>query len=215
MSVILYDSSLRTGVPPTKADLVFSTVEFDCVVRIEYASQSKVTRHPVEVKEALSDHSVPEPLSVSLVDAVVTNFPLLLPGEGLGGAISAGLSASNIGGVAQSLIEVETLAQQAYEQLEKWRKAGTPLELVEDWRHIDNLLIESVSDPRTSATANALVAQIKLTRVDIATSRLVNVSDTPGAQKNQGPKPKKAATPAEQSKGSAAYNSGLARPPGF
>ncbi|HKI86168.1 MAG TPA: hypothetical protein VKA53_05445, partial [Thermoanaerobaculia bacterium] len=81
MAVMLYVRELRETDPATKGDLVYDAIEFDAVVRVVHDGQSQVTRHPVEASAKLSDHSVPEPRGIQLVDAVVSDFPLLLPGE--------------------------------------------------------------------------------------------------------------------------------------
>ena len=201
MAVLLYDPEFRAQDPASSGDLVYDVLEFDAVVQVIHSGQSQVTRHPVESGEDLSDHSVPQPREIQLNDAVVTDFPLLLPGEDYANQLKAGKSpsAGDLSELGKDLVAVDPLAARAYQQLEHWRRTGRALSLADDFESYEHVLIQSVTVPRTAATGNAMIAQIKLVTIDIAESRLVDVPVTERAAttSNQGPKAKTVATDAE------------------
>lgn len=201
MAVLLFDPEFRDTDPAAEGDLAYDVIEFDAVVEIVHSSQSQVTRHPVESGQDLSDHSIPQPREVQLNDAVISNFPLLLPGEDLANDIASGKSydIDDLGSLGEDLIAVDALAETAYQKLETWRTEGRALSLVDDFESYDNVLIESVSVPRRAGNGNAMIAQIRLIAVDIAESQLIDLSQSEEASAlgSQGPKAKDVATEAE------------------
>ncbi len=216
MGVLLYNRELRETDPANREDLVYEAIEFDAVVSVTHSGASEITRHPVEKGQDLSDHSIPRPREITLDQAIVSNFPLAFPGQQqLSNLANGGLSASQLSNIgssslksfAQGIVDVEPLGERAYERLEKWRKAGTALVLVDDLATYQNVLIESITVARDARTSCGLFASIKLVDIVVAATRLVGIPNTQRAapRSNQGPKAKAAATDGEKSNGSALF----------
>lgn len=199
--VMLYDQDQREQEPASRKDLVFDALEFDAVVQVVHSGQNQVTQFPVEEGSDGTDHSIPSPREIQLIDAVVSDFPLLLPGESaVEQAVTTGsFSAESVEQIGIDAIAVELFSVRAYQQLERWRIDGRPLMLVDAFETYENVLIQSVSAPRSAGTNFALIAKISLREMNIAESRLVDAPKTERAspKKSQGPKAKTPATEAE------------------
>jgi hypothetical protein len=211
--VMLYDQDLRETEPANKGDLVHDVLEFDAVVQVIHSGQSQVTQYPVEEGIEGTDHSIPAPREIQLIDAVVSDFPLLLPGESaVEQAVSTGsFSAESFEQIGNDAIDIEPLASRAYQLLERWRIEGRLLVLFDEFEIYDNVLIMSVSAPRSAGSTSALIARISLREMNIAESKLVTAPKTERAspKKSQGPKATTPATTAEEAAGDDTLLQGL------
>lgn len=220
MPVILYNPEARTGAGDQE-DSAIDWIEFDAVVGVTHSGRNEVTRFPVEAGAKPSDHSVPQPREIQLTDAIVTNYPISLPGaaevaalaeQGLSlNTLSAAANPSNLESFGRSIAAIEPVAEQAYDLLDKWRENGTVLTLVDDLKSYDKVVIESVTTPRTAKTSNSIHTQIQLVEHSAVSTDLVAAPDPkPGRtraskKRKQGSTSKDDATDGESEQGGILY----------
>ncbi len=147
---------------------------FDAVTQEEHGGESLITSHPVETGADVTDHSRPQPRTVSLV-GVVSNRPIVpLYVQGL----------------------YTTRAEDAHLTVEGWRQTGTLLTLSTSLETYENMMIRSVSVPRSSSMGNVVQMAIDFQEIFTASTELVAapVTTTTRAQprKATATKPKKA-----------------------
>lgn len=195
-------------------------IDFDAVLSVTHEGRNTVTRYPVEAGASPADHSRPEPRGITLGEAIVTNYPAKLPGlEALAGVAAAGLSLDSIASAAQpsgfeslgiEALTVDPRAEQAWEQLDRWRELGTPLVLVDQLKEYESVVIESITTPRDAQRSSAIHPSIRLVELQTATTGVVEApipqSTRTSPQKGKGNKGTDVATEAEKGNGSALFN---------
>lgn len=137
------------------------SLELDIVIEETERYSALVTDHPVEVSDGIrpglgsvSDHVVIEPTR-HVMRGVVSDFPI-----GIGAAPpGAGLA-------TQRSSNARALLLQIY-------RSRTPFDLRGPWGSLTNLVIESITIPHVSKTANALLFTAELREVQVARSRRV------------------------------------------
>lgn len=184
---------------------------FDAIINELHETVSEVTDHPVEVGVNVADHVRPLPDRVSLL-AYVTNQPIL---EGERGALTSfkldvpkftppleptpgSIFRSTVAAVEGLLFgEPENTAQvvafpsffdaigETYDTLLEFQKNAVLLQIVDNLRNYENMVIERVAAPRTVGDSGVEFG-IDLRQLRIVTSGEVAAPPVPEEPRGQG-----------------------------
>lgn len=175
---------------PTQID----TITIDAATE-QHQLSSTITDHPVEDGADISDHSRPDPETVTL-ECVISNTPLT---SGSSRTVTSGSQSFTTTAAARD----PQRAQAAYTALQKLRTGGKLVTVVTSLRSYESMAIQSISIPRDAKTADALKFAITLKQVRIVKNKLtrtVTARDTRAqpakATGNQVPK---STSPAQES----------------
>lgn len=131
-------------------------LELDALVTEDPQYTATVSKNSVESGAQISDHVAINPLTLN-VDAVISNTPVSFL------KIVTGATFSNP-------------AKSAYKYLVDLFQTATPFSFVGGLQVYHNMVITSLSAPRTAATANALRFQCKMEQVNIVASQELELS---------------------------------------
>lgn len=165
------------------ASISGDAVEMDASVSEDHLGDNEVTDFPVEQGANISDHSRPNPQSVTL-RCLITGTPFDL----LAIAIPPPLKARR--------------GKDAWVKLHKWRKEGQRVVLITSLNAYGDMVIQSIGTPRTARNADGVEMTIKLRQINTANSLTVDKPDRPEnpPPASQGPKPTAPANPAQATK---------------
>lgn len=194
------------------------SIAFDATIREQHISTSIVTEHPVEKGANVSDHVRPE-LDKLSVDVFVTNTPIHLPTTnmaGVGGRVSPldltvpvknqlpiavpGVGAILAGaGVLDSTItqRVQVLqfdsefdrVRDIYDALRTLEESATLVSVFTSLREYDNMIIKSLSAPRTVQDGNAITFTFEAQAIRFVETKRVpapKTKTTAPTKKNKG-----------------------------
>lgn len=151
-------------------------IEFDAVPSETHTLSNTVTDHPVESGANVSDHSRPEPIMLAL-DCVISNTPLTTVQQ------QRAIRLGTVDFTAEHALEIMPgRAQITYEQLEALRRTGALLSVVTTLKVYRNMVIQSLTVPRSAQTSNGLHFTIAFKEIRVVQNRFTttNVSKRPG-----------------------------------
>ena len=146
-----------------------------------------ISEHPVEQGANISDNAYKDPAQVTI--RVGWSDSSL---AALGGAITAAVNATNIGGVL-SAFTAPTYAAQVYAQLLSLQVSRSPLIIVTGKRTYKNMLIRSLSQATDTETENALKVTV-ICREVILVQTQTTIVPSPSVMQN----PQSTASPTSQ-----------------
>ncbi len=157
----------------------------DIATTEEHQLDSEVTEYPVEEGSDIADHVRARPIMVSL-DCIVSNTPI--------GPIADTRRAE--GSVSDSeLLAPSSPADDAYAKLVAIREAREPITITTSLKTYENMLLESLSIPRSARTGDALEFRASFKQLLLVTNRRTTIrTKIPRAKKkvNRGHKPTEA-----------------------
>ncbi len=137
-------------------------IEIDCSIEEVHRYSAEVTRNPVELGAAVTDHVVQQPASLSL-NGIISNTPPTL----LGG----------IAGIGKG--------QTALELLRVVKELGSPLTVITSIREYKSMILTSIEAPRSAKTGDAVEVHLTFEEVRLVSSQMAEVPATPSASKTQ------------------------------
>jgi hypothetical protein len=187
-------------------------VEFDAVVRETHNSSVTVTSHPVEKGSNINDHVRPEPLKLS-IEACVSDTPIVEPAtqtDGIRGSHTnesltvqySQIVAPGVRLPGQQTIAFEALrfdgtlkrVRNVYKDLQEIQADGALCSVrthgENGIRDYDEMLIVSISAPRSAESGTSVAFSIEMQQVRIVETRKVKPAPKK-ALKKKGQKPKK------------------------
>lgn len=153
-------------------------LSFDAAVTEDLEATAQATEHPVESGVAVVDHVRPNAETVGL-EAVVTNTPVVAPGDHADGAVGQTVSRTlRVGGQS---VAVNVLGfTQAFDRvravdaaLRALREAAQLLKVYTSLRVLEDVVIERYKVTRSAESAHALFVTLELRKVRIATTARV------------------------------------------
>lgn len=162
------------------AEQTITHIIFDASISENYQSQARITRHPIEKGNGLSDitdHVEIIPRVITL-EGLISDSPLPLQTLSLS-AFTGGLSSSALG----ALLGSATLSQLGYDKLEELKNDRVPLSLVTGLTEISPILISSINTRRNAQVGKALSFTMTVEEVFIVDSDLAG--DDLGFQSTQ------------------------------
>lgn len=176
MSYEIFDPngpSASSGDTPSSS---LDRVVFDAVPSSTHGNPADATQYPVEEGASLTDHVQPQPRPLSFV-GVLSNVPI---------------------SPLDHLRRSSTYAQDAYEQLKRWRALGTPLSVIAGDDSYDSMILLDVERGHDHQKGRAVHLSITMREVAFATSQTVDapepVATRSKSTKAKGQKTTKAAT---------------------
>lgn len=163
-------------------------VGFDCVPVESITSEAVVTSSPVEFGAEVSDHFYVKPLVLNL-QVIVSNTPLRAVKDDI-------VSVSGFGDSGAL-----TRSSAAWQVLRQIQMAGVPFSVQTGFERVSNMVISMLGAERRSETSGALICDVTLTQVIIATTRteaLPKESLANNAETSATPKPTGKAQPDEK-----------------
>lgn len=154
----------------------------DVFVSEQPSKNARVTRYPIEEGASIADHVIEDPDKLT-VTGIVSNTPFGLTAE------------------ARSTDEKPS--EEAYAFLAKLKAEHRLVRVVTSTRNVDNMLLLSLTDPRTNATGDALVFTAtfeKIETIDITTEKKTTEVELPRhkPQKKKGAEPSEPVVPAKE-----------------
>ncbi len=158
------------------------SVTMDCSAQEDHTGDNEVTDFPVEQGANISDHSRPNPPSVT-IRALITGTPLDL----FAIAIPPPLKARR--------------GKDAWDKLHRWREEGKRVVLITSIKVYSDMVIQSISTPRNARNADGVEFTIRLRKIRTANSLTVDKPERPDnpPAKDLGPKPVAPANAAQSS----------------
>lgn len=156
----------------------------DVFVSEQPTKQSRVTRYPIEEGASIADHVIDNPDKLT-VTGIVSN--------------------ASFGTTAEARSEDEKPSEEAYARLSKIHADKKLVRVVTSTRSFDNMLLLSLTDPRTRSTGDALdftATFEKITTIDITTEQKVTQVRLPRhkRRKKKGATPSPPVVPAKEAK---------------
>ncbi len=161
------------------------SVTFDCSAQEDHTGDNDVTDFPVEQGANISDHSRPNPDSVT-IRALVTGTPF------------------DLLAIAQPPALKARRGKDAWDKLHKWRREGKRVVLITSIKAYSDMVIRSISTPRNARNADGVEFTISFRQIRTANSLTVDKPSRPEnpPKTDVGPKPTAAANPAQSTNGS-------------
>ncbi len=155
---------------------------FDATLKENHKSKNVITRQPVEKGVDITDHVRPEPDEIDL-DAIITNTPIIAPGE-----------------------DHTAAASSAYRTLLDLKNRATFLSVSTSLRDYDNMIISSLSVDRDVKTGQVLAVKVSFQSVLVVSSQQVPIPFKKSAtKKRKGNVPGKDADGATAKKGASNF----------
>lgn len=133
----------------------------DASVNEEHVSEAEVTRNPVEDGTTLVDHVQLMPKRLT-IDGVISDAPL-------GYAVVGNIQ--NVVGRARDLFGGNARSIDAYNDLLNLQASRTPFTVITSLKRYDNMIMTSLSVPRSSATGRSIHFKATMEEIRIVKSR--------------------------------------------
>jgi len=160
-------------------------ISIDATVQQEHKLASEVSDNPVEDGSNIVDHVNLLPFQLTL-NGVITDSPIKF--GVFSSVVNAGQTIATLFGQTRRSIE-------AYQQLEKLWESRVPLTIITSLKEYKDMIIESLSVPRTAQTGNAIHFTISFRQIKRVNSVVVDaasfksdVRDLATSTKNKGNK---------------------------
>jgi hypothetical protein len=138
-----------------------SNIVVDASVRESHENEAQITDNPVEEGVDVTDHVRIMPKRLTM-DGVISDTPITLSViSNISGAI----------GTVTEFIGGRSLSQEAYDRLLRLQANREPMTIVTGLRVYQNMLIESLTVPRDSRTANAIHFTAVFREIHVARTR--------------------------------------------
>ncbi len=172
------DTTTSTGVD---AFATFTPFLIDCTISENHSLTNTITSHPVEQGANISDHSRPEPESLTL-ECLVSNTPAST-------ALMQSIALQTEGGADQNPTYVAGYAEGVWQRFTDLHNNPVLLSVTTTLKTYTSMLIESVSAPRTAKDAYALRFSVKLKKIIVVKNKLT--APVKAEKKNAQPEVKK------------------------
>lgn len=161
---------------------------FDATTSESHKDSSKLTKHPIEDGGTITDHIIPDPLSLKIA-SVQSDHPIsILSSLATAGSSFIGNQIGGIGGAAASFGGSQLAAvllngtnssrsQTAYQMLLSWKSRGIPLTVTTKLRTYTSMALTSISSDRDAQNSNSLDVSLVFEELLIATTVIAAIPD--------------------------------------
>ena len=149
-------------------DPAVGNLEFDCLDSETHEWAREVTTNPVENASPIADHIIEQPDQITIT-GMISNAPIRGYLEQIGGIIDGSIN--------------DDLVAQAFAKLDDLRKSHELVTIYTRYRTYENMLIQSISIPRSPDNGDAIVFTLQAIQVRIVTSQSTSLPKGLGVKK--------------------------------
>lgn len=157
----------------------------DAAVSEEHLNDSDVTENPVEDGAKITDHMQIKSKQLT-IDGVISDSPLSADFAG----ISVPSNFHNFAGTVQTTLGRDSRSIDAYQRLVALQEKREPFTVVTGLKQYKNMVLKTLTVPRTAATGKAIHFKAVLREIRIVKSKSVGAPNVKDAVKNLASKTK-------------------------